>query len=119
MALRTAGTRPRRFPSHTEVWWQRPDNIIIGLTLVATLAVATTFNLPSKTPPVTIVNGSPLKISLEVRPAGITGLDGARHLSLRPNDPPGGHRPRQRMARAGPRGLSHCGTVHGESKATG
>ena len=36
MALRTAGTRPRRFPSHTEVWWQRPDNIIICLTLVAT-----------------------------------------------------------------------------------
>src|SRR4051812_13370965 len=73
MALRTAGTRPRRFPSHTEVWWQRPDNIIICLTLVATLAVATTFAPPSKTPPVTIVNGSPLKISLEVRPAGSRG----------------------------------------------
>ena len=76
MALRTAGTTPRRLGSPTPRWWRHPDNIIIALALVLTVATATTLRLPAKTPPLTIVNGSALSMSLEVRSADDSGWMG-------------------------------------------
>ena len=76
MALRTAGTAPRRFPSITRRWWKHPDNVVIALTLVFTVAIATRLQLPAQTPPLRIVNNSALTVSLDVRPTKVSGWTG-------------------------------------------
>lgn len=72
MALRTAGTA-HRFPSTTHRPWREPDTVIISLTLILTVVIATTLHLPPKVPPLGVVNNSDLTVSLEVRPADESG----------------------------------------------
>jgi hypothetical protein len=73
MALRTARTAPRPLRSTTQRWWQRPDNVIVLVTLILIMAVATMLHPPPKVPPVHVVNESTLTLSLAVRPSNVSG----------------------------------------------